>query len=389
MSSPNPTVDALILAAGRGTRFGGAVPKPYRDLGGQSVLRRGVVALTSHPDVRAVRVVIHPDDRDLYDRSAAGLELLSPVPGGAARQESARLGLESLAGRAPDRVLIHDAARPFPTASLIGRVLGALDDAPAVVPALAVRDTLKRGDRGLVTATVAREGLWHAQTPQGFDYAAILAAHHRAAAGTALTDDAAVAEAAGLNVALVEGDEANLKLTTADDLTRAERRMAPAAAEVRVGTGFDVHRFGEGEGLMLCGVAVPFAKTLIGHSDSDVGLHALTDALLGAVGGGDIGVHFPPDDPRWADVASETFVHRAAALVAEAGGSITNVDVTLICEAPKIAPHRNAMIARIAEILDLEPARVSVKATSTERLGFAGRGEGIAAQAAATVRLHL
>ena len=176
---------------------------------------------------------------------------------------------------------------------------------------------------------------------------------------------------------------------TADDLTRAERRMAPAAAEVRVGTGFDVHRFGEGEGLMLCGVAVPFAKTLIGHSDSDVGLHALTDALLGAVGGGDIGVHFPPDDPRWADVASETFVRRAAALVAEAGGSITNVDVTLICEAPKIAPHRNAMIARIAEILDLEPARVSVKATSTERLGFAGRGEGIAAQAAATVRLHL
>lgn len=388
MSSPDPTVDALILAAGRGTRFGGAVTKPYRDLGGQSVLRRGIVALASHPEVRAVRVVIHPDDRDLYDRSAADLDLLSPVSGGAARQESARLGLESLVGRAPDRVLIHDAARPFPTTSLIGRVLGALEDVPAVVPALAVRDTLKRGDRGLVTATVAREGLWSAQTPQGFDYAAILAAH-RAAAGTALTDDAAVAEAAGLTVALVEGDEVNVKLTAAEDLARAERRLGPAGTEVRVGTGFDVHRFGEGEGLMLCGVAVPFAKTLAGHSDSDVGLHALTDALLGAIGGGDIGAHFPPGDPRWADVASEIFVRHAAALVAEAGGSIANVDVTLICEAPKIAPHRDAMIARIAEILDLEPARVSVKATSTERLGFAGRGEGIAAQAAAAVRLSL
>ena len=388
MSNPEVSVDALVLAAGRGTRFGGAVPKPYLDLAGQSVLGRGLAALIAHPGVQGVRVVIHPDDRDLYDRATAGLDLLPPIAGGAARQDSARLGLESLAERAPGRVLIHDAARPFPTPLLIGRVLGALDDVPAVVPALAVRDTLKRGDRGRVTATVAREGLWHAQTPQGFDYAAILAAH-RTAAGTALTDDAAVAEAAGLSVALVEGEEGNVKITTAADLARAERRFPGAASEIRVGTGFDVHRLADGEGLTLCGVAVPFAKTLVGHSDSDVGLHALTDALLGAVGGGDIGVHFPPGDPKWADMDSGNFVRHAAALVSEAGGSIVNVDVTLICEAPRIAPHRAAMIGRIAEILGIDPARVSVKATSTERLGFAGRGEGIAAQAAAAVRLPL
>ncbi len=386
MSNPDVTVDALVLAAGRGTRFGGAVPKPYLDLGGQAVLRRGIVAFCEHPRVRALRVVIHTDDRDLYDRATAELDILPSVSGGAARQDSARLGLESLAEQAPKRVLIHDAARPFPTQALIGRVLDALDSAPAAVPAVAVRDTLKRGVEGRITATVAREGLWHAQTPQGFDYAAILAAH-RAAAGTALTDDAAVAEAAGLDVALVEGDRDNVKITTAEDLARAARRIDGAAAEVRVGTGFDVHRFGDGDAVVLCGVQIPFARALVGHSDSDVGLHALTDALLGAIGGGDIGVHFPPGDPRWADAASEIFVRQAAALIAEAGGSIANVDVTLICEAPKIAPHREAMIARIAEILGIEPERVSVKATSTERLGFAGRGEGIAAQAAASVRL--
>ena len=388
MSDPKTTVDALVLAAGRGVRLGGEVPKPYLDLARRAVLRHSIEAFRAHPGVRAVRVAIHADDRGLYDRAVAGLDLLPPVAGGAARQDSARLGLESLAERAPGRVLIHDAARPFPTPALIGRVLGALEAAPAAIPALAVRDTLKRGAEGRVAATVAREGLWQAQTPQGFHYAAILAAH-RAAAGTALTDDAAVAEAAGLDVALVEGDEDNVKITAADDLARAERRLGPAGTEVRVGTGFDVHRFGEGECLVLCGVPIPFARTLAGHSDADVGLHALTDALLGAIGAGDIGAHFPPGDAKWADTASETFVRHAAALVAGAGGSIANVDVTLICEAPRIAPHRAAMIARIAAMLELAPARVSVKATSTERLGFAGRGEGIAAQAAAAVRLPL
>ena len=386
MSSPDVTVDALVLAAGRGMRFGGAVPKPYLDLGGRAVLRHGLGAFCRHPRVRAVRVVVHPDDRSHYDRAAADLDLLPPVPGGAARQDSALLGLESLAERAPERVLIHDAARPFPTPDLIGRVLDALDAATAAVPALPVRDTLKRGLDGRVTGTVAREGLWHAQTPQGFHFAAILAAH-RAAAGTALTDDGAVAEASGLEIALVEGDEGNVKITTADDLARAERSLGLTASEVRVGTGFDVHRFADGRELMLCGVQIPFAKALAGHSDSDVGLHALTDALLGAIGGGDIGVHFPPGDPQWEDTASETFVRRAAALVADAGGHIVNVDVTLICEAPQIAPHRPAMIACIAGILGIDPDRVSVKATTTERLGFAGRGEGIAAQAVATVRL--
>ena len=386
MPNPEPSVDALVLAAGRGTRFGGAVPKPYRDLAGHSVLRRGVAALIAHPGVRAARVVVHPDDRDRYDAAVAGLDLLEPVSGGAARQDSARLGLESLVERAPQRVLIHDAARPFPTAALIGRTLDALDAAPAAVPALSVRDTLKRCEGGRVTATIPRQGLWRAQTPQGFDYPAILAAH-RAAMGTELTDDAAVAEAAGLDVALVEGEEGNVKITTADDLARAERQMAGTASEIRVGSGFDVHRLGDGDALMLCGVRVPFTKALVGHSDSDVGLHALTDALLGAIGDGDIGVHFPPGDPKWADADSESFVRHAGARVAAAGGSIANVDVTLICEAPKIAPHRAAMIGRIAEILGIDPARVSVKATSTERLGFAGRGEGIAAQALATVRL--
>ena len=386
MPSPATSVDALVLAAGRGARLGGAVPKAYLDLDGQAVLRHGIVAFSAHPGVRAVRVVIHAHDRDLYDRAAAGLDLLEPVAGGDARQDSARLGLESLVPRAPGRVLIHDAARPFPTPGLIGRVLEALDSAPAAIPALGFSDTLKRGAEGRVTATLDRDGLWQAQTPQGFHYAAILAAH-RSAQGRALTDDAAVAEAAGLAVALVEGDADNVKITTAADLARAERRRGGADAEVRVGTGFDVHRLTAGEGLILCGVRVPFAKTLVGHSDSDVGLHALTDALLGAVGAGDIGVHFPPGDPRWADMASETFVRHAAARVAEAGGTIVNVDVTLICEGPRIAPHRAAMIARIAAILGLEPERVNVKATSTEGIGFAGRGEGIAAQATAAVRL--
>ena len=385
MPSPATTVDALVLAAGRGRRFGGPVPKPYLDLDGQAVLRHAIVAFGAHPGVRGVRVVIHPGDRELYDRAAEGFGLLEPVAGGGARQDSARVGLESLVERAPERVLIHDAARPFPTPAVIGRVLEALDAAPAAIPALSVRDTLKRGVEDRVTATLDRDGLWQAQTPQGFHYAAILAAH-RAAVGTALTDDAAVAEAAGLAVALVEGDAGNVKITTAADLARAGRRGG-GDAEVRVGSGFDVHRLTAGEGLILCGVRVPFAKTLVGHSDSDVALHALTDALLGAIGAGDIGVHFPPGDAKWADVASATFVRHAAARVADAGGRIVNVDITLICEAPKIAPHRAAMIASVAAMLDLEPGRVSVKATSTEGIGFAGRGEGIAAQATATVRL--
>jgi len=380
---------ALIVAGGRGVRAGGGTAKQYRTLAGVPVLRRCVQAFLAHPRVGAVRVVIHPDDGDLYRDAVRGLDLLPPVAGGAARQDSARLGLESLDGVDPRFVLIHDAARPFVTGPVLSRVLGALEEAPAAIPALAVVDTLKRADPGaqappLVSGTVERAGLWRAQTPQGFRFRPILDAHRRFS-GQALTDDAALAEAAGLAVALVEGDEDNVKLTTPEDFHRAERLLA--ATETRVGTGFDVHRFGPGDAVMLCGIAVPHDRGLEGHSDADVGLHALTDALLGAIGAGDIGSHFPPTDPRWRGAASHLFVRHAAGLVQAAGGVIVNADVTLICERPKVGPHRQRMAEAVAEMLGVETRRVSVKATTTEGLGFTGRREGIAAQAVVAVRL--
>jgi 2-C-methyl-D-erythritol 4-phosphate cytidylyltransferase/2-C-methyl-D-erythritol 2,4-cyclodiphosphate synthase len=378
---------ALIVAAGRGERLGGALPKQYLELGGAPMLRHSVAAFAQSPAIGAVRVVIHPDDRALYDDAVAGLDVLPPVNGGATRQDSARLGLESLVEVNPAKVLIHDGARPFVDQDLIARTLAALEGAPGALPAIAVSDTLKRAEDGKVSATVERAGLWRAQTPQGFRFADILAAH-RAAAGAALTDDAAVAEQAGLAVTLVEGSAENVKITTAEDLANAERRLRPSGAgEVRVGTGFDVHRFAEGDHVMLCGVKIPFGQGLAGFSDADVGLHALTDAILGALAAGDIGTHFPPGDERWAGAPSERFLRHAADMVTAAGGEVAHVDITLICEAPKIAPHRGAMVARIAEILGQPEGRVSVKGKTTERLGFTGRGEGIAAQAVATLRL--
>src|SRR5579863_8198835 len=379
---------ALIVAAGRGTRFGGALPKQYLQLGGASVLRHAVMAFAAHPRVTGVQVVIREEDRGLFEKTVAGLALLPPVPGGAERQDSVRLGLETLARRNPDRVLIHDGARPFPDAALIDRVITALDRAPAAIPALPLGDTIKRVEDGVSRGTVDRTLLWRAQTPQGFHFPAILAAH-RAAIGQVLTDDAAVAEAAGLAPLVVAGSEDNLKITTAQDLAVAERLLAARRGDVRVGQGFDVHAFGPGDHVTICGVAIPHAASLVGHSDADVGLHALTDALLGAIGAGDIGEHFPPGDLRWQGAASDRFLRHAAALVRELGGEIASVDVTVICERPKLAPHRPHMVARVAEILGLAPARVSVKATTTDRLGFTGRGEGIAAQAVATVRLPL
>ncbi len=381
---------ALILAGGRGTRLGAAVPKQYLPLGGGSVLRRAVNCFAEHAAVDAVRVVIGAEDREACGDALAGLDLLDPVAGGATRQESARLGLESLAPAAPDTVLIHDAARPFADSETISRVLAALESHPAALPAVPVSDTLKRersaADARLVGETVDRAGLWSAQTPQGFRFAEILAAH-RAAAGLALTDDAAVAEHAGLDVALVSGSEANFKVTTGRDLERARRWLADGRVEHRTGTGFDVHRFGDGNGVILCGVEIPHDRALIGHSDADVGMHALTDALLGAIAEGDIGSHFPPSDPRWRGESSATFLRHAAELVRGRGGEVANLDLTLICEAPKIGPHRAAMIRCLAEILAIEPGRIGIKATTTEGLGFTGRGEGIAAQAVATVRL--
>lgn len=379
---------ALIVAGGRGVRAGGGTAKQYRPVGGVAVLRRAVTAFLDHPRIGGVRVVIHPADGDLYGEALDGLELLPPVPGGATRQDSARLGLESLAGQGPAHVLIHDAARPFVHADVVSRVLDALEACAGAVPALPVVDTLKRSVTGAeeprVAATVDRAGLWRAQTPQGFHFRPILEAHRRFA-GLALTDDAAVAEAADLAVALVQGDEDNVKLTTAEDFRRAERLFGQA--EIRVGTGFDVHRFGPGDLVMLCGIPVPHDHGLEGHSDADVGLHALTDALLGAIGAGDIGSHFPPSEPEWRGAASHLFVRHAAELVQAEGGAIVNADVTLICERPKVGPHRQAMVAAVAEMLGVGPGRVSVKATTTEGLGFTGRREGIAAQAVVSVRL--
>ena len=381
-------VFALIVAAGRGTRFGGAVPKQYLPLGAGTVLRHAVTAFARHRRVDGVQVVIRDEDRAIFAAATAGLSLLEPVPGGAERQDSVRLGLEALAPQGAARVLIHDGARPFPDGGLIDRVLDALDGAPAAIPALPLGDTIKRVEHGMIRETVDRSLLWRAQTPQGFHFPAILAAHH-AAAGRVLTDDAAVAEAAGIAPVVVAGSEDNLKVTTAQDLGAAERLLASRLGDIRVGQGFDVHGFAPGDHVMICGVEIPHEQGLAGHSDADVGLHALTDALLGAIGAGDIGMHFPPGEPRWRGASSHHFLRHAAGLVRARGGSIAAVDVTVICERPKIGPHRARMIERIAEILEISADRISVKATTTERLGFTGRGEGIAAQAIATVRLPL
>lgn len=382
---------ALIVAAGTGQRFGAERPKQYLPLAGRTVLRHTVEAFLAHPRVTAVHVVIGPGFRDLYDEAVAGLGLPEPVAGGATRQDSVRNGLEALAAAgAPGLVLIHDAARPLVDAETIGAVIDALATQEGALAAVPVADTLKRADGAVVGDTVDRTGLWRALTPQGFRFPAILAAH-RDAAGLALTDDAAVAERAGMPVALVRSKEENFKVTTPDDLERAERLLAarPFAGldDVRTGTGFDVHRFAEGDHVWLCGVAVPHTHRLDGHSDADVALHALTDAILGALADGDIGSHFPPSDPQWKGADSALFLRHAVELVRKRGGRIAHVDVTVICERPKVGPHRPAMVARLAELLGIAPDRVSVKATTTEKLGFTGRGEGIAAQAVATVRL--
>jgi 2-C-methyl-D-erythritol 4-phosphate cytidylyltransferase/2-C-methyl-D-erythritol 2,4-cyclodiphosphate synthase len=376
---------ALIVASGRGRRFGAERPKQYQPLAGRPVLRHCLERFCRHPRVGAVRAVIHPDDRGHYDLAARSLDLLAPAEGGPSRQDSVRLGLESLAAAPPGVVLIHDGVRPLIDDALIDRVLDGLARHPAVLPALPVTDTLKRVEAGRVLGTIERAGLYRAQTPQGFVYEQILAAH-RAAAGAELTDDVAVAEAAGLRVAAVMGDEANLKITEPADLARAEVLLG-SRLQPRTGLGFDVHRLGPGDGLVLMGVRLPGPLRLIGHSDADVGLHAVTDALLGALGAGDIGSHFPSTDPRWAGADSALFLDHARRLVEAAGGRIEHVDATLICERPKIGPHRGVMVARLAGLLGLDPGRVSIKATTTERLGFTGRGEGIAAQAIATVSL--
>jgi 2-C-methyl-D-erythritol 4-phosphate cytidylyltransferase/2-C-methyl-D-erythritol 2,4-cyclodiphosphate synthase len=375
----------LVVAAGRGQRFGGDGPKQYQPLAGVPLLRHTVRAFLDHPRVDRVLVAIHADDRASYAESVADLEgtkLLDSVIGGATRQMSVRNGLEALAVQPPALVLIHDGARPMIAAATIDAVIDALVQADGALPCLPVVDTLKRmGGDGSIGATVSREGLARAQTPQGFRFEAILAAH-RSAQGE-FTDDAAVLEAAGGRVIAVPGAEDNIKVTTMDDLAR----LNAAFTETRTGTGFDVHKFGPGDGVWLCGLKVPHTHGLEGHSDADVALHAGTDAILGAVGDGDIGQHFPPSDPKWRGAASHQFIRHAYDLMRARGGRLSHLDITIICERPKVGPHRARMVARIAEILGVEAHRISVKATTTEGLGFTGRQEGIAAQAVATVRL--
>lgn len=380
---------ALIVAAGSGTRFGSPIPKQYQDIGGMAVLRRTALAFLNHPHITDVQIVFSPQHRDLYDRAVAGLGLPEPVTGGASRQDSVRLGLEALAAQnpAPDFVMIHDAARPLIDAMTITAVRKALDSAQGAIAAKPLVDTLKRGDNTTITDTIPRENLWQAHTPQAFAFDAILKAH-QGAAGQQLTDDAAVAEKAGMTVTLVPSNPDNMKITNPDDLGRAARLLGQNFGDIRTGLGFDVHRLIAGDVIHLGGLSIPHTMTLEGHSDADVVLHAITDALLGTMAVGDIGTFFPPSDPQWKGADSAIFLRHAAAMINERGGLISHVDVVIMCEQPRLGPHREAMQKRVAELLDIAPERVSLKATTTERLGFTGRGEGIAAQAVATVRFE-
>lgn len=380
------TVAVVIVAAGQGQRAGGRVPKQFQPLVGEPVLRRSAVAFARLPEIAAVQVVTAPDRRDDTEAALGNITSLPLVIGGASRQESVCNGLEALAPRSPDFVLVHDAARPLVTPTLIRRVIAALEDgATAAIPLLPLADSLKREEPGY-WSVIPREHLYRAQTPQGFRFAALLSAHREHAAAS-VTDDMAIAQLAGLPITRVAGEETNVKITTEDDFALAERLLLGGMSEFRTGQGFDAHRFVAGAHLWLCGVRIAHNQSLEGHSDADAGLHALTDAILGGLSAGDIGVHFPPAEERWRGTASSVFLAQAAELVARARGAVVHCDVTLICEQPKIAPHREAMRARIAEILQIEVARVSVKATTTEGMGFLGRSEGIAAQAVATIRL--
>ena len=388
---------AIIVAAGRGTRAGPGGPKQYRQLGREMILAHTARAFINHERIDGVRVIIHRDDHDIYDEALAALageaKLMSPVNGGAERQDSVRLGLESLEEISPSVVLIHDGARPFVDHATISRVIDACADNDGAIAALRIHDTLKRGgDRDCITDTLSRDGIWRAQTPQGFQFTKILSAH-RDAAGKALTDDGAVGEQAGLTIKLVDGAPDNMKITQAEDFGMAEILLqrksdqGSAMQEFRTGNGYDVHAFEPGDAVILCGVKIDHGAKLKGHSDADVGMHALTDALFGALAAGDIGDHFPPSDLQWKGAASEIFLKKAGSLVRERGGQITHCDITLVCEAPKIGPHRDAMQVALAAILEIDKTRVSVKAKTTEKLGFTGREEGIAALATATVRL--
>jgi 2-C-methyl-D-erythritol 4-phosphate cytidylyltransferase/2-C-methyl-D-erythritol 2,4-cyclodiphosphate synthase len=372
-----PRTALLLVAAGTGSRLGAEIPKQFLTLAGRPVIRHCVERLA--PEVDVIQAV---GDAAAIAAALTGLAHLPVVPGGATRQESVRAGLEALAPHAPEVVLVHDAARPFVPTGTVAALQAALRDHKGAIPAVPVADTLKRGEGGRITETVPRAGLFRAQTPQAFHFGVLLDLHRAAPDGA--TDDAAILEAAGHPVALVAGDEQNVKLTYKEDLVRLERILA-AGLIPRVGSGYDVHAFADGRPLILCGVTVPHERGLVGHSDADVGIHALCDAIYGALAEGDIGRHFPPSEATWKDADSARFLRHAAERIAARGGMLANADVTLICERPKITPHAPAMIARLAALLGVEAGRISVKATTTERLGFTGRMEGIAAQAVVSV----
>lgn len=376
-------IAALIVAAGRGTRAGGGLPKQYRPLSGAPVLRKTINAMLASDRITLLATVIHPDDAAAYgDAAPDDPRILPPVHGGAERALSVRAGLEALAEHAPDLVLIHDAARPFVSLKTIHNVIDALDQNEGAIAAAPVVDALLRAQGNSHAGSISRENIWAAQTPQGFRFARILDAH-RTNENQKAADDAEIARAAGIAVTLVEGDADNFKLTTPGDFRRAERRNR--MPEFRVGQGYDVHAFTEGASVTLCGVDIPHDKALKGHSDADVAMHALTDAIFGAIAEGDIGRWFPPSDPQWKGAPSRIFLEKAMERVAARGGVLVNADLTIICERPKIGPHAESMIAALAEIMKVEPGRISVKATTSERLGFTGREEGIAATAIAMV----
>jgi 2-C-methyl-D-erythritol 4-phosphate cytidylyltransferase / 2-C-methyl-D-erythritol 2,4-cyclodiphosphate synthase len=393
-SMTKPKIAAIIVAAGRGERAGDPHegPKQYRRIGGKAVLWHTIATFVAHPQVGTVVVAIHADDKNLYQEAAGEFEArVFVVTGGATRQASTWNALQALDDDSADAVLVHDGVRPFVDAALISRVIAGLDAHTGSIPALAVSDTLKEaGPAGLVARTVSRAGLFGAQTPQGFPFPAFHAAHARAAAEGRddFTDDAAIAEWAGIPVRLVEGSPDNVKLTWARDIANADRKLRTDTAmfpDIRTGNGYDVHSFEPGAAVVLCGVAIPHDRKLSGHSDADVGLHALTDALLATCGAGDIGTHFPPSDPQWKGAASHIFVEEAVRIIRARKGRIANADITLICEAPRIGPFRQSMTDALVAMLKISPDRVSIKATTNEKLGFVGRGEGIAAIATATV----
>jgi len=380
----------VIVAAGRGRRSGDGIPKQYRPIGGQSALRRSLSLFTADDGPSQLQVVIHPDDRDLYEEAVRGFDLPPPVAGGETRQASVLAGLSALEPGRPSLVLVHDAARPFATPALIARAIEAARASGAAIPAIRIADTIKTVSAdGRIIGTADRDALRIVQTPQAFAFAPLIAAHRKAqaAARCDFTDDAALMEWAGHAVSTFEGEAGNVKLTTPEDFMRAEAMLQDRLSDIRTGMGFDVHAFGPGDHVTLGGVRIPHDRALTGHSDADVVLHAAVDAILGALADGDIGAHFPPSDPQWKGATSDRFLAFAVDRLARRGGILAHLDITVVSEAPKIGPHRDAIRARVAEIAGITPDRVGVKATTNEAMGFIGRGEGMVAYVTATIRL--